>query len=478
MPTDSTPFAEILDEEKIFDLLKNSTAPNDTEVDQILEKAKKLKGLRPEDAAQLLQIKDSKQLQKLYATALQVKEAIYGNRLVFFAPLYVSNYCTNNCLYCGFRRDNTKLERVCLEPEELKQEVLALLRQGHKRVLMLMGEHPTKCSFDYFLEAIKTVYSVKDEKGNSIRRINVEIAPLKPEEFEKLGKAEIGTYAVFQESYHKQTYEKMHPGGKKSDFNWRLNVMDRALTSGMHDVGIGVLFGLYDYKFEVLALLMHAEHLDTSYSVGPHTISVPRIEPAEGAPISTNIPYPVADEDFKKLIAILRCAVPYTGIILSTRESAELRKEVFKIGISQISAGSKTDPGGYHEDTGVVKKLPNAKRAHGQFAVSDNRTTREVLSDVIKDGFAPSFCTACYRSGRVGKDFMEMAKPGLIQQNCLPNSLLTLKEFLLDYADEETKITGEAMIKQELEKIPNAKRKEQTIAFLKRMEAGERDLFC
>ncbi len=478
MPTSAKPFSESIDENEIFALLKQNNAPSESELEAILEKAKQLKGLDADDVAKLLQIEDKSQLQKLFQTALHVKEAIYGNRLVFFAPLYVSNHCTNNCLYCGFRRDNAELERVCLDPEAIKAEVLALLRQGHKRVLMLMGEHPTKCSFDYFLEAIKTVYSVKDEKGNSIRRVNVEIAPLKPEEFAKLSKAEIGTYAVFQETYHKATYEKMHPSGKKSDYAWRLDVMDRALTNGMHDVGIGVLFGLYDYKFEVLALLKHAEHLDKSYGVGPHTISVPRIEPAEGAPLSTNIPFPVADEDFKKLIAILRCAVPYTGIILSTRESAELRTEVFKIGISQISAGSKTDPGGYHDESAVVKKLPKAKRAHGQFAVNDNRTTREVLSDVIKDGFAPSFCTACYRSGRVGKDFMEMAKPGLIQQNCLPNSLLTLKEFLLDYADDETREAGEKMIANELEKIPNARRKAQTIEFLQRMEAGERDLFC
>lgn len=461
-----------IDEEKLLSLLHESKEPDKKTLQRILKKALLLKGLDLAEAAALLNINAQDDLAILYKTALQVKESIYGNRLVFFAPLYVSNHCANNCLYCGFRRDNTELVRVCLTQLQLIDEVKMLLKQGHKRLLMLMGEHHGECSFDYFLESIKTVYGVKDDKGNSIKRINVEIAPLTNTEFALLAEAEIGTYTVFQETYHQETYSKAHPNGKKSDYLWRLTTMDRALANGLHDVGIGALFGLYDFKFETLALLMHAEHLDRTFGVGPHTISVPRIEPADNAPLSQNIPNKVSDDDFKKLIAVLRCSVPYTGIILSTRESAEFRDEVFRIGVSQISAGSRTGPGGYHSSARHSKKAP------GQFSVNDTRTISQVLHSVMKSGFSPSFCTACYRTGRVGKDFMDMAKPGLIQQNCLPNSLLTLKEYLLDYADEPTRKMGESVIEREIAKIPNERRKKQTLEYLSRIEQGERDLFC
>jgi len=362
------------------------------------------------------------------------------------------------------------MKRKCLTVEEIKEETRIILEQGHKRILMLMGDHPSECSFDYFLEAIESVYSVKDSKGNSIRRINIEIAPLAEEEFLKLNKVKIGTYTVFQETYHKETYKKMHPSGKKSDYLWRLYAMDRVLKNGLNDVGIGALFGLYDYRFEVLALIQHARHLDKNYGVGPHTISIPRIEPAQNAPCSTNIPHPVSDKDFKKLVAVLRCAVPYTGMILSTRESPEMRKQVFNLGISQISAGSKTSPGGYKE---AIINPENEE----QFSLNDTRTTEGVIESVIKQGFIPSFCTGCYRLGRVGQDFMDLAKPGLIQLHCLPNALTTLKEYLVDYANEDIKKEGEELIKKELINIPNEKRREKTTEYLNQIEKGERDLY-
>lgn len=459
-----------IDEKKINELITNKANSSDIEVRKILKKSLVLKGLDLDEVATLINIEDDKSMDWLFKTALKIKESIYGNRLVLFAPLYISNYCSNNCLYCGFRRDNKDMGRKCLTIGETKEETKIILEQGHKRILMLMGEHPSKCSFDYFLKTIEAVYNVKDSKGNFIRRINVEIAPLTKEEFLKLGQVKIGTYTVFQETYHKETYKKMHPSGKKSDYLWRLYTMDRALENGLNDVGIGALFGLYDYRFEVLSLIQHAKHLDEKYGVGPHTISIPRIEPAQNAPCSINIPHPVSDKDFKKLIAVLRCAVPYTGIILSTRESPEMRKQIFNLGVSQISAGSKTNPGGYKED------LINQKDG-GQFSLNDTRTTGEVIKSVIKQGFVPSFCTGCYRLGRVGKDFMDLAKPGLIRLHCLPNALTTLKEYLMDYADEETKKDGEELIKKELINIPDEKRREKTTEFLNRIENGERDLY-
>lgn len=459
-----------IDERKIKELIASKENASDIEIRKILNKALLLKGLDLDEVAALISIKDDKLMDWLFKTALKIKESIYGNRLVLFAPLYVSNYCSNNCLYCGFRKDNRDMRRKCLTIEEIKEETRIILEYGHKRILMLMGEHPSECSFDYFLGAIEAAYSVKDSKGNSIRRINVEIAPLTEEEFLKLSKVKIGTYTVFQETYHEETYKKMHPSGKKSDYLWRLYTMDRALKNGLNDIGIGALFGLYDYRFEVLALIQHAKHLDEKYGIGPHTISIPRIEPAQNAPCANNMPSKVSDKDFKKLVAVLRCAVPYTGIILSTRESSEMRKQVFNLGISQISAGSKTNPGGYKE------ALINPENEE-QFSLNDTRTTGEVIKSVINQGFIPSFCTGCYRLGRVGQDFMDLAKPGLIQLHCLPNALTTLKEYLVDYADEKTKKDGEELIKRELMNIPDEKRREKTIEYLNRVENGEKDLY-
>jgi 2-iminoacetate synthase len=460
----------IIDEQKIHTTIDKAGKSDSGRIDEILEKALELNGLDFDDIAGLLSIEDDALLEKLFHTAFKIKEEIYGSRLVLFAPLYISNFCSNNCLYCGFRSDNKEIDRSALSIEDIKEETLSILRQGHKRVLMLMGEHHSKSPLEYFLEAIDAVYSVKDEKGSNIRRINLEIAPLTNDEFRHLAKVPIGTYTVFQETYHRETYKVMHPSGVKSNYDWRLEVMDRALSNGMHDVGIGTLFGLYDYKFEVLAMIQHAKHLDKEFNIGPHTISIPRIRPAMNAPVSQQIPHAVSDRDFKKLVAVLRCAVPYTGMILSTREPADLRMELFNIGVSQISAGSRTNPGGY-------KQRLNEEEHDGQFNLNDCRSSGEIIQDVIKLGFIPSFCTSCYRSGRVGEDFMDQAKPGLIKLFCQPNALTTLKEYLLDYADDETRAMGEKLIMGELERIPNDSVRETTSGFLHKIEMGERDLF-
>lgn len=461
----------IIDEEKINKVLEENENPSDEKVRKILKKALKLKGLDLGDASSLLNINSNNRvlMRKLFDTAFKVKNEIYGNRLVLFAPLYVSNYCSNDCLYCGFRRSNKEMKRKILNNDELRQEVKILEKQGHKRILMLMGEDFKEYSFNDFLKDLKIAYSVKSGRGE-IRRINVEIPPLSIEEFRRLKEAKIGTFTMFQETYHKETYEKMHPSGRKSDYYWRLEAMDRAQKAGIDDVGIGVLFGLYNYKFEVLALLMHATYLDKTFSTGPHTISIPRVEPAQNAPIANKSPCPVSDEDFKKLVAIIRCAVPYTGMILSTRESPLMRRELFNLGVSQISAGSKTNPGGYN------KENVNPEDEE-QFALSDTRSTADVIKDVMKQGFIPSFCTACYRLGRTGKDFMDLAKPGLIQNFCQPNALLTLQEYLEDYADKEVKKIGDKLIKKEADRIKSKKIKEEFYKKLERIKNGERDLY-
>ena len=459
-----------IDENAIYSLLESTKKVDKKFIEEILTKAKELKGLELQEVSALLSIEDNDLLNSLFETALSVKQEIYGNRLVLFTPLYISNYCSNNCLYCGFRIDNKNINRNTLTIDEIKDETEAILEQGHKRILMLMGENHKNCSIEYFIEAINAVYSVKDSKGSSIRRINVEISPLSNEEFQIFNKVKIGTYTVFQETYHYDTYKLMHTKGMKSDYDWRLETMDRALSNGLHDVGIGALFGLYDYKFEVLAMIQHSMHLDNKFGVGPHTISIPRIKPASNAPASQNIPHQVSDTDFKKLVAVLRCAVPYTGMILSTRETAKLRSELFDLGISQISAGSKTNIGGYKQSLGHLEY-------EGQFSLNDSRTSGEVIEDVIRHGFIPSFCTACYRLGRVGKDFMDQAKPGLIKLFCQPNALTTLKEYLVDYASEEVRILGNKLIEKELQELPNEKIRNKTKEYLDRIEIGERDLY-
>jgi 2-iminoacetate synthase len=456
-----------IDDRKIDSILTKAKSASSKSALAVIDKALKLNGLAPEDAAVLLAEGDPAVNEKLFKAARKIKELIYGKRLVIFAPLYVTNICVNNCLYCGFRCTNKLLERKRLTLEEIKEEVTILEKQGHKRILLEAGEDP-QGGIAYLEKAIKTIYATKFKNGE-IRRLNVNAPAMSVKDFRRLKKCGIGTYQLFQETYHRKTYELMHLSGPKSDYPYHLFAMHRAQTAGIDDVGIGVLFGLHDYKFEVLALLFHALELEKQFGVGPHTISVPRIEPAGNTPLTVKPPAPVSDNDFKKIVAILRLAVPYTGLILSTRESAKMRNEVIGLGISQISAGSSTVPGGY-------KKSLKKGSAAGQFSISDNRTLAEVIKDISELGYSPSFCTACYRLGRVGADFMDMAKPGLIKNYCLPNSLLTFKEYLLDYGDAKAKKLGEAVIKKHLKDISNKKVKARTIAKLKEVEKGKRDL--
>jgi 2-iminoacetate synthase len=462
-----------IDEELIHSKIESSNVPDKKLVREILDKALELKGLNFDDAASLLNIENQDDLDALFETALKVKEEIYGNRIAIFAPLYVANYCSNNCLYCGFRMDNQEIERSALTLEQVRDEAQAILEQGHKRSLMLMGENHKMSSLDYFIDCIDAAYSAKDSKGSSLRRINVEIMPLSDEEFQRLAKVKIGTYTVFQETYHRDTYKYMHPSGKKSDYEWRLSVMDRALKNGLNDVGVGALFGLYDYRFETLGLLAHANHLDKEYGVGPHTISIPRIRAAQNAPASHDLKYAVDDLNFQKIVAVLRLSVPYTGMILSTRESIEMRTKLLQLGISQLSAGSKTSIGGYKQ----AMNHADADIDIGQFSLNDCRSSGEVIQSLIEQGFVPSFCTGCYRLGRVGADFMDLAKPGLIKMHCLPNALTTLKEFLVDYADDNLKKIGEELIATELNNVPGDARQAKTREYLNRIASGERDLY-
>ncbi|MFH2076903.1 MAG: [FeFe] hydrogenase H-cluster radical SAM maturase HydG [Pseudomonadota bacterium] len=461
---------DFIDDTKINEILDRQAKPERSRVEEIITKAQELKGLSLEETAVLLQTEDKELIGMIKATARMIKQAIYGNRLVIFAPLYIANHCSNDCLYCGFRRSNRELTRVALDMEQIANEVRVLEREGHKRLLMLCGEHPTRSSLDYFIEAIETAYAVKTEKGGEIRRINAEIAPLGVPEFKRLKAAKIGTYVLFQETYHHETYRQMHPTGPKADFAWRVTAMHRAQEAGIDDVGIGALFGLHDYKYEVMGLLFHALHLEKDCGVGPHTISIPRLEPALNAPAAIRPPHPVSDHDFKKLVAILRLAVPYTGIILSTRETPAIRNEVFNLGVSQISAGSRTNPGGYQKDSSEGFRA-------AQFNLGDTRTLDEVICDITAMGHIPSFCTACYRLGRTGEDFMKLAKPGLIQKFCRTNAILTFKEYLLDYASPSTRTAGEGLISRLIEETPNAGTRQAISRRLTKMEKGQRDMY-
>ncbi|WP_291572141.1 [FeFe] hydrogenase H-cluster radical SAM maturase HydG [Clostridium sp. UBA4548] len=433
----------------------------------ILNKAKNAKGLSHKEAAVLLSVSDSEIIEEMFKIAREVKEKIYGKRIVMFAPLYVSNYCVNNCVYCGYKHCNDSLKRRKLSMEELKEEVRVLEALGHKRIALEVGEDPVNTPLEYVLDCIKAIYSLKFDNG-SIRRINVNIAATTVEEYKKLKEAEIGTYILFQETYHKETYERMHPSGPKHNYNFHTTAMHRAREAGIDDVGIGVLYGLYDYKFETIAMLMHAEDLEKRTGVGPHTISVPRLREAENVSLK-DYPYLVGDEDFKRIVAVLRLAVPYAGMILSTREEPKLRDEIINIGISQISTGSCTGVGGYAESQRDLEEKP-------QFEVADHRSPIEMIESLMKSGYIPSYCTACYREGRTGDRFMALAKSGQINNVCQCNALLTLKEFMLDYGTEETRKLGEVLIKESLLDIPNIKRKEDAEEKLKRIEKGERDL--
>lgn len=455
-----------IDREKLYGLIEGQN-PTTDEINTVLNKARKLKGLSLEDVALLLRVEDHADIIKIMETAHYVKEEIYGKRLVLFAPVYTGNVCVNNCTYCAFRKDNKKIVRKVLNMEEIEHETRILLRDGHKRILLICGESPRN-NIDYICDAIRHVYSVR-ENGQNVRRINVELAPMSVEDFARLKSENIGTYVCFQETYDSELYKEYHPAGSpKADYLNRLLVMDRAMEGGINDVGLGVLFGLADYRFEILALMEHANHLERAFGCGPHTISFPRIEPAEGAPLPEHIPHKVSDEDFKKIISIIRIALPYTGIILSTRENDEMRTELFNYGISQISAGSRTNPGAYSDE---------AEASGSQFSLGDHRSLEEVISSMIDSGFIPSFCTGCYRNGRVGADFMDLAKPGLIKQFCLPNAMFSFKEYLYDFASEETRKKGLALIDKMLEDISQDSKKEKIKDNLSHIEKGERDMY-
>lgn len=452
-----------IDKATLEQMLEDSQRLSSGQIESILNKARQARGLEPEEAAALIQVSDPGLVSQILDAAAAVKQEIYGKRVVLFAPLYISNYCVNNCRYCGYQHSN-KTHRHRLSLDDVRAEVEALERMGHKRLAVEAGEDPVNCPLDYVLEVIDTIYSVKAKNGE-IRRVNVNIAACDEDSYRRLKQAGIGTYVLFQETYHRPTYEFMHPSGPKSDYDWHLYAMDRAMSAGLDDVGLGVLYGLYDWKLETLALLYHARHLEETFGVGPHTISVPRLREAAGVNLS-DYPYLVSDDDFKKLVAVIRLAVPYTGIILSTRERPDFRDELIHYGISQISAGSRTGVGGYRRSD-----------EYDQFSVDDRRTPDEVLLSLCKSGYIPSYCTACYRQGRTGDRFMALAKTGEIQNVCLPNAIITFKEYLLDYADDELRTASESALKSALGEIQSDRVRAETIDRLKRLESGERDLY-
>ncbi len=464
---------DFIDDEKIIRQLEEGKGAEKSEIREIFAKSKEKNRLEPEEAAKLLQIEDEDLLEEMFSLARQIKEDVYGNRIVFFAPLYIGNNCINNCLYCGFRRDNKSIVRKTLTMDELRDEVIALENSGQKRLILVYGEHPMYDA-DFIVETIKTTYETKTGNGE-IRRVNINAAPMDVEGYRKLKDAGIGTFQIFQETYHHETYAKIHPkGDMKSDFQWRLYGLDRALEAGIDDVGIGALFGLYDWKFEVMGLLYHTIHLEETFGgVGPHTISFPRLEPALDTPFVQQTKYRVSDDDFKKLVAIIRLSVPYTGMILTARESPQVRKEVIPLGVSQIDAGSRIGIGGYAE--AAKGYIPEKE----QFHLGDIRSLDEVVREICSFGCIPSFCTAGYRAGRTGDHFMSLAKPGFVHNYCMPNAVLTFKEYLLDYASEETRAVGEAAIQKQLEAFEKESpaRRKYVEDKLKLIEQGQRDVY-
>ncbi|MFW5629442.1 MAG: [FeFe] hydrogenase H-cluster radical SAM maturase HydG [Acetivibrio ethanolgignens] len=459
---------EFIDHEEIMESLKyaEENKHNKELIDSILRRAKECKGISHREALVLLDCDLEEENHRIYELAKEIKQKFYGNRIVMFAPLYLSNYCVNGCTYCPYHYKNKHIRRKKLTQEEIRQEVIALQDMGHKRLALETGEDPVNNPIEYVLESIKTIYSIKHKNG-AIRRVNVNIAATTVENYKKLKDAGIGTYILFQETYHKENYEKLHPTGPKHDYAYHTEAMDRAMEAGIDDVGIGVLFGLNMYRYDFVGLLMHAEHLEAAMGVGPHTISVPRVRPADDIdPDEFN--NGISDDIFEKIVAVLRVAVPYTGIIISTRETKESRERVLKVGVSQISGGSRTSVGGYVEEE-------SEEDNSAQFDTSDRRTLDEVLNWLLEMGYIPSFCTACYREGRTGDRFMKLVKSGQIANCCQPNALMTLKEYLEDYASEDTKAKGEKVIEAELKRITNPKVYETAKERMKKIAAGERD---
>lgn len=459
---------EFISDEEIKDTLAYADENKDNLklIDQILEKARQKKGLNHREASVLLACENQEKVQEMYDLAKEIKQDYYGNRIVMFAPLYLSNYCVNGCVYCPYHMKNKHIARKKLTREEIVKEVTALQDMGHKRLAIELGEHPTENPIEYVLESIKTIYSIQHKNG-AIRRVNVNIAATTVENYRKLKEAGIGTYILFQETYNKESYEQLHPTGPKHDYAYHTEAMDRAMEGGIDDVGLGVLFGLELYRYEFAGLLMHAEHLEAAHGVGPHTISVPRLKRADDID-PDDFDNGISDDIFAKICALIRISVPYTGMIISTRESQAVREKVLPLGVSQISGASRTSVGGYADPE------PEEENS-SQFDVSDNRTLDEVINWLMKLGHLPSFCTACYREGRTGDRFMKLCKNMQILNCCHPNALLTLKEYLEDYASEETKQIGNEMIQRELEKITNPKIRKMARERLGEIENGKRD---
>ena len=460
--------SSILDYERI-DQLGRSPEPSAQELKDILDKARLLKGLEDPEAASLLAVTTPEARQAILEAAAFVKSEIYGARMVLFAPLYAGNKCSNDCLYCGFRRTNKDLTRITLNRHQIEEETRALLAQGHKRLLLLTGETGAY-GLDYMMDALDAIYSVR-EKGANIRRVNVEVAPMSVDDFKVLKTGNIGTYTCFQETYDPTYYAKYHVAGPKANYLNRLTVMDRAMEAGIDDVGLGVLFGLAPWRQEVISMLDHARHLEKRWGCGPHTVSVPRLEPAHGAPISSAVPHPVNDDDFRLLVAVLRLTLPYTGIILSTRESVEMRNSLFRYGVSQVSAGSRTEPGGYQD------AKESETFSHSQFSLADHRSLHQMVSDLVDGGFVPSFCTGCYRMGRTGADFMDLAKPGLIKCFCLPNGLSSFAEYLEEYADDSLKTRGYATIDRLANEAETPEIRQRIIDGVSKVRTGGRDIY-
>lgn len=458
---------EFINHQEILDSLAygKENKNNRRVIDAILEKAKLAKGISHKEAAVLMECDIPEVNQQIRDLAVEIKEKFYGRRIVMFAPLYLSNYCVNGCTYCPYHAKNKHIPRIKLTQEQIRNEVIALQDMGHKRLAIEAGEDPVNNPLEYILESIDTIYSIKHKNG-AIRRVNVNIAATTVENYTRLKDAGIGTYILFQETYNKESYEQLHPTGPKHDYAYHTEAMDRAMEGGIDDVGLGVLFGLEGYRYELVGILMHAEHLEAAQGVGPHTISVPRVCPADDidtADFSNAVP----NDIFEKIVSIIRIAVPYTGMIISTRESQETRERVLKLGISQISGGSRTSVGGYTE--------PVRDDSSAQFDVSDTRTLDEVVNWLMRQGYIPSFCTACYREGRTGDRFMSLLKSGQIVNCCQPNALMTLKEYLEDYAAPDTREIGEALIAKEIQNVPNEKVRERAIQYLEELKEGKRD---
>ncbi|MBR5197949.1 MAG: [Alistipes sp.] len=435
-------------------------------IEEILTKAEEGKGISHREAAVLIEVEDKEIEERIFAIARRLKEHIYGNRIVMFAPLYLSNHCVNGCVYCPYHAKNKTIPRRKLTQDEIRREVIALQDMGHKRLALETGEHPKLSPIEYVLESIDTIYSIKHKNG-AIRRVNVNIAATTVENYTRLKDAGIGTYILFEETYDRAAYERLHPTGPKSDWAYHTEAMDRAMLGGIDDVGVGALFGLSNYRYDVVGILMHAEHLEARFGVGPHTISVPRIRPADDID-PKDFPDAVTDEVFRRIVAVLRIAVPYTGMIVSTRESKRSRELVLDVGVSQLSGGSKTSVGGYAEDV-------DSTAESAQFDISDERTLDEIVGWLLELGYIPSFCTACYREGRTGDRFMSLAKRGLIGNCCAPNALMTLAEYLEDYASPAVKVAGGKMIDKLTRVIPSEKIRRITEENLKAIIEGKRD---